>query len=201
MIVSLSSLIHSGEKCLIGGNFCSRQMPFVVPMKNWSKSKFKTSREEKKEKKKKKESIIKLSQTQWQAFDSIWQLNMPRTLQSIGHHLAAPSCETASACDILQGPNSYPYPLQALSCFFPAISPFHRQGTCRLKELSFSLSFMIRLHHPLCGLLPSCALQGITPSGYMGCLNSDISKHSITRVLQINSSNLNDILHLCNFLT
>lgn len=198
MIVSLSSLIHSGEKCLIGGNFCSRQVPFVVPMKTWSKSKFKTFREEKKKKKK---SIVKFTHTQWQALDSIWQLNVPRTLQSIGHHLAAPSCQIASACDIPQGPSSYPCPLQALSWSFPAISHFHRQGTCRLQELSFSLSLIIRLHHPLCGLLPSCALQGITPSGYMGCLNSDISKHSVTRVLQINSSNLNDILHVCDFLT
>lgn len=115
----------------------------------------------KKKKKKKKESIIKFTHTQWEALDSIWQLNMPRTLQSIRHHLAARSCQTASTSDILQGPSSYPCPLQALNWSFPAISPFHRQGTCRLQELSFSLSFMIRLHHPLCGLLPSCALQEI----------------------------------------
>lgn len=44
MIISLSRSIHAGEKSLIGGSLCGRQTPFVVPMKNYSKSKLKASR-------------------------------------------------------------------------------------------------------------------------------------------------------------
>lgn len=48
MIISLSRSIHAGEKSLIGGSLCGRQTPFVVPMKNYSKSKLKASRKKKK---------------------------------------------------------------------------------------------------------------------------------------------------------
>jgi len=47
MIISLSRSIHAGEKSLIGGSLCGRQTPFVVPMKNYSKSKLKASRKKK----------------------------------------------------------------------------------------------------------------------------------------------------------